>query len=202
MNAFAEALAEEYGAQLDATARDYLSRIQRASARMDQLTTNLLSYSRVVRTEMQLQPVEAEPLVRATIDHYPELQAPHADVRIVSPVPAVRAHEPALAQCLANLLTNAAKFVKPGQRPRITVRADTRDGRVRLWIEDEGVGIPPAYQANLFKIFERVPHQGHYEGTGVGLAIVRKAVDKMGGACGLESDGVNGSRFWIELDRA
>jgi signal transduction histidine kinase len=199
MHAFAEALIEDYAAQLDDTARDYLRRIQRASIRMDQLTTNLLSYSRVARTDVQLQPVDVERLVRGTIEHYADLQSPHADVQVISPLLPVRGHEPSLTQCLANLLTNAAKFVKPGEKPRITVRTEQRGDRVRIWVEDQGIGVPPAYQKGLFKIFERVPNKDKYEGTGVGLAIVRKATEKMGGTCGMDSDGVTGSRFWIEL---
>jgi signal transduction histidine kinase len=120
-------------------------------------------------------------------------------VQVISPLLPVRGHEPSLTQCLANLLTNAAKFVKPGEKPRITVRTEQRGDRVRIWVEDQGIGVPPAYQKGLFKIFERVPNKDKYEGTGVGLAIVRKATEKMGGTCGMDSDGVTGSRFWIEL---
>jgi signal transduction histidine kinase len=74
-----------------------------------------------------------------------------------------------------------------------------RAGRVRLWIEDNGIGIKPEYRSRLFGMFERVHPEQNYEGTGIGLAIVRKAVERMNGAAGFESDGVSGSRFWIEL---
>ena len=202
MHAFADALLDEYGAKLDETARDYLARIQRASRRMDQLTTDLLNYSRVVRAEVRLESIDPERLVRSVVDHYPELQAPRALVQIQHPLDAVSAHEPSLTQCFANLLTNAAKFVKPGETPHITVRTERRGPRVRIWVEDRGIGIPPRFQVNLFRIFERAPTGGQYEGTGVGLAIVRKAAEKMDGTCGVESDGETGSRFWIELAAA
>lgn len=202
MHAFADALLEDYGTRLDATARDYLARIQRASRRMDQLTTDLLSYSRVVRAEVRLEPTNIERIVRNAIDHYAELQPTRAEVQLQLPLESVLAHEPSLTQCIANLLTNAAKFVRTGEKPQITVRTEKRGQRVRLWIEDRGIGIPPRFQAGLFRIFERAPSSSAYEGTGVGLAIVRKAAEKMGGSCGVESDGEQGSRFWIELAAA
>jgi signal transduction histidine kinase len=91
------------------------------------------------------------------------------------------------------------KFVEPGVRPRILVRTELVGEHVRLWIEDNGIGIAPEFQRRLFRVFERAPTRHVYEGTGIGLAIVRKAVEKMGGRCGVESDGRTGSRFWIEL---
>ncbi len=203
MHAFAEALVEDYGPKLDDTARDYLQRIQRASLRMEHLTTNLLRYSRVARADVQLGPTELEPLVRDTIEHYAELQPPGANVMIERPLLPVQAHPPSLTQCVANLLTNAVKFSRPGQRPNVRIRTERQAARVRIWFEDDGVGIPPEYHAGIFRVFERVPNSlGASDGTGVGLAIVRKAAEKMGGTCGVESDGQHGSRFWIDLSAA
>lgn len=200
MHAFAEALVEDYGPQLDDTARDYLHRIQRSSTRMEQLTTNLLRYSRVARADVRLEPTDVEALVQEAIDHYAELQPPGANVTIECPLLPVQAHPPSLSQCIANLLTNAVKFGRPGQRPTIRIRTESRGAHVRIWFEDDGVGIPPEYHAGIFRIFERVPNAlGSSDGTGVGLAIVRKAAEKMAGTCGVESDGQHGSRFWVEL---
>jgi signal transduction histidine kinase len=202
MSGYASALAEDYAAQLDATARHYLERIQRASDRMDRLITDLLTYSRVARSDGELERVDVEQMVRETIAHYNELQPSAAKVHVRTPLDPVLAYPTALTQCLANLLTNAAKFVQPGEKPDITVRSERHENRVRIWIEDCGIGIPPEYQGSLFRMFERMPTSTQYEGTGVGLAIVRKAAEKMGGSCGVESDGKTGSRFWIELAAA
>lgn len=198
MNSFASLLLEDYGPKLDEAGQDYLRRIVRATDRMQQMTGELLKYTRVARTQVVLGPTDVEAVVRATVEHYPQLQPP-TDLRIVTPLARVQAFEPSLTQCLGNLLTNAAKFVREGEPARITVRTERRGDRVRIWIEDEGIGIPPEAQKTLFQVFHRLPTGRSYEGTGMGLAIVRKAVEKMGGTCGVESDGRPGSRFWIEL---
>ncbi len=202
MNSYATALLEDYGATLDETAKNYVQRIARSSERMDRLTRDVLIYSRIARLHVELAPTDLDKIVRSTVEHYEELQPAVADVRVESPLLPVQAHESSLTQCLANLLTNAVKFVRAGERPQVTVRTERRDGGVRIWIEDRGIGIPPAFQGGLFRIFERAPTAGKYDGTGIGLAIVRRAVEKMGGSCGVESDGKTGSRFWIQLAAA
>lgn len=202
MNAYAQALVEDYGAQLDDTARGYLDRIQRSSVRMEKLTHDVLSYSRVARAEIELADLDLTRIAHDIVAHYRELQEPAARVTVHAPLPRVRAHESSLGQALANLLTNGVKFVAPGVMPEIDVRAEVMGERVRIWIQDNGIGIAPEHQERLFQVFERVPTRNSYEGTGIGLAIVRKAVEKMGGTCGVVSDGSNGSRFWIELSKA
>ena len=77
--------------------------------------------------------------------------------------------------------------------------AEQRDGSTRLWVEDNGIGIPAEYQERVFGIFERLHAGDTYPGTGIGLAIVRKSVERMGGKVGVESSAGKGSRFWIEL---
>jgi signal transduction histidine kinase len=94
------------------------------------------------------------------------------------------------------------KFVGRGVRPRVRVRGETTDGFVQLWFEDNGIGIAPESQARLFNIFTRLNRQELYEGTGIGLAIVRKAVERMGGTVGVESEEGKGSRFWVRLQKA
>ncbi len=196
---YAEALLEDYGDRLDAAGREYLDRIHRNGARMDRLIRDLLTYSRVSGREIQLEPVSVTRLVREIILQYPETQPAHADIELVGPMPEVAAHEPSLTQVLSNLLTNAVKFVGPGIRPHVRVSGERAGQRVRFWIEDNGIGIAPEYHRRLFGMFERMHPELNYDGTGIGLAIVRKAVERMDGAVGIESDGKSGSRFWIEL---
>jgi signal transduction histidine kinase len=106
-----------------------------------------------------------------------------------------------LGQVFSNLLSNAMKFVAPGVPPRVRVRSNDLGDRVRLWVEDNGIGIPPEYLARIFGVFERLHKQEEYPGTGIGLAIVRKAIDRMGGSTGVESEPGKGSKFWIELPK-
>jgi PAS domain S-box-containing protein len=202
MNTYAQALVEDFGPQLDPTARHYLERIQRSSLRMEKLTHDVLTYSRLARSEIKLAPIDLDALLRDMLYQYAEFQPPHAEIKVKRPLHDVLGHEVSLGQCIANLLTNAVKFVAPGVQPRIRVHTELSAGNVRLWIADNGIGIDPQYQSRLFQVFERLHDRQQYEGTGIGLAIVRKAVDKMGGRCGVESDGCHGSRFWIELPPA
>jgi signal transduction histidine kinase len=114
----------------------------------------------------------------------------------------VVAHPTTLAQAVANLLSNAVKFVAPGTRPRVRVWAEESEGWVRLWVEDNGIGIAPDDHERIFRVFERLHGVDVYPGTGIGLAIVRRGVERMGGRVGVESELGKGSRFWIELPRA
>lgn len=202
MNAYAEALLQDYGDRLDATAQGYLQRIMRNSLRMEKLTHDVLTYSRVARSEVILARVNTERLLDDLIAQYASLQAPNATLIIERPLSDVLAHEVSLGQALANLLTNSAKFVKRGVHPVIRVRTEVKGALVRIWIEDNGVGIDPAHHERIFKMFERLNPTAGYDGTGIGLAIVRKAVEKMGGTIGLNSDGKSGTQFWIELPGA
>jgi signal transduction histidine kinase len=109
----------------------------------------------------------------------------------------VLGNETALTQCLSNLLGNAVKFVVHGTVPRVQIWAEERGRHVRLWFGDNGIGIAPKQHERLFNSFHRL--NSDYEGTGIGLAIVKKAAERMGGCVGVESDLGKGSRFWVQL---
>jgi signal transduction histidine kinase len=202
MQGYARALGEDYGSKLDDTGREYLDRIIQGSARMERLIHEVLTYSRVSRMDMELQPVSLGALMRGLLRQYPEFDPSRADIVLQPDLPMVRAHEPSLGQAVANILSNAVKFVSPGVRPTVRITAQQADGEVILRIADNGIGIKPEHQKRLFGMFERIHPETKYEGTGIGLAIVRKAVERMGGYVGVESDGVNGSTFWIRLPAA
>jgi signal transduction histidine kinase len=195
-------LVEDYDHQFNTKGRDYLERIIRGTSRMEQLIHDVLTYSRLARAQAPPQRVSVQKLVKDVISHYPELQPSHAEITVQEPLDEVLAHEPSLAQAVSNLLTNSVKFVGNGVLPKIQVRTERINGVVKLWITDNGIGINPKYHSRLFNMFERVHQNPTYEGTGIGLAIVRKAAEKMGGRVGVESDGVSGSSFWIELPAA
>ncbi len=202
MRGYAEAVLQDYGDQLSGDARELLGRIQRSGMRMDRLIQDLLTYSRISRREIRLEPVSLQRLIDEVVQQYPEMNAQRATIEVVAPLPDVLAHEPSLTQVVSNLLSNAVKFVPPGVRPRVLIGGRRRDGMVRVWFDDNGIGVKPEYQGRLFGMFERIHPGAHYEGTGIGLAIVRKAIERMNGHVGMESDGASGSRFWIELPAA
>ena len=202
MHGYASALLEDYGDKLDAQGKEYLARIIQGGSRMDRLIHDVLTYSRLARQDMKLQPVNLDHLVRDILQQYPEFDPARANITIREPLPVVIGHEPSLSQAISNLLNNAVKFMPAGKRPEILIRGEVHNGQAQLWIEDNGIGIKPEYQRRLFGMFERVHRGTQYEGTGIGLAIVRKAVERMGGKAGVHSDGIHGSKFWIELSRA
>ncbi len=202
MQGFSGILIAEHAAGLDDTGRGYLQLIVGAARRMDTLIVDILNYSRVLRSELKLQPVNVEDLIYEIAATYPDLHADRADITVASPLPRVLANEAALTQVVSNLLGNGVKFIAPGVRPRVSVRSEEDAGVVRLWFEDNGIGIPQHSQGRLFDIFTRLHLSEEYEGTGIGLAIVRKAVERMGGSVGVESEEGQGSRFWVQLQTA
>ena len=204
MQGFAGILAQDYGDKLDDAAQGYLQRLSSAAARMDRLIVDILNYSQVVRGELDLRVVDIHQLVLDMIHSYPQFEHTHADISIEGRLPHVLANEAALTQVMSNLLGNAVKFVAPGVRPRVQVGANSEaahDERIELWVEDNGIGIPRDLQKRLFNIFTRLHRPGLYEGTGIGLAIVKKAVERMGGSVGVDSNPGQGSRFWVQLRR-
>ncbi len=211
MQGFGRILVEEYSAALDADGKEYLRRIISSAERLDRLIQDVLNYSKIVRGAIPMEPVQIESLLREVIDSYPNLQRSGARIEMKGPFPPVIANPASLTQVISNLLGNAVKFVDRGVKPEIRVRAEEEqrtasssgaDRWVKLWFEDNGIGIDKDSQARIFDMFQRLNRPELYEGTGMGLAIVRKAVERMGGKVGVESEPGKGSRFWVKLKRA
>jgi len=202
MEGFARILLEDFGTQLGDKGGRYAQRIVTAAARMDGLITDLLAYSRLQRQEVVPRVVD---LARAASRAAEEARAEHGDavaIDVQEPMPPVLGEPVVLGQVLSNLVGNAAKFRREGTRANVTVRAEPAGDRVRIWVEDDGIGIAPEHQARIFEVFQRLHGEEIYPGTGIGLAIVKKGVECMNGACGLDSAPGQGSRFWIELPGA
>ncbi len=226
MQGFSNMLEEQYGEQLRGSGQEYLRRIAASANRMDQLIQDVLDYSKIVRSEVRLEPVPAREFIQQIVESYPNLHPPQAQIQIEGPMPRVLANPAAFTQVISNLLGNAVKFVKAGIKPQIRVWSEERNGSglvpiraapererqtetehgepamVRLWFEDNGIGIRKEAQDRIFMMFQRLNPADKYEGTGIGLAIVRKAVERMGGRVGVESEPGRGSRFWVELKEA
>jgi PAS domain S-box-containing protein len=196
MSNFATLLADECRPSSPA-AQNYVQRINTAAERMDRLIQEVLNYGKLTRSDFALTPVDVAALLRGIIETYPAFQPPHAQIEILGSLPPVLGSEAALTQCISNLLGNAVKFVEPGTAPHVRIWAESRDEVIRLCFQDNGIGIESSSHQKIFQMFQRLSKR--YEGTGVGLTIVKKAAEKMGGRVGLESEPGQGSTFWLEL---
>lgn len=186
--------------QLTDRHRMFIERSNSAAQRMDALITDALNYNKIAIGDFDLEPVECEPFLRELIYSYPQFQHARENISIDGPMPVILGSPALLTQCFSNLLTNALKFVAPGNTPRVRISAEEKEGRARLWFADNGIGIDEDGMRRIFHMFQRLSQ--NYEGTGVGLALVKKAAERMRGSVGVESVPGQGSRFWIELQTA
>jgi PAS domain S-box-containing protein len=199
---FSQALLEDYAEKLDEGGRGYLRRNVKAAQDLDGLIQDLLAYSRLGRADLRISPVSLEGVLSDVLQSLNgTVQERKASISVKGPMPNVLAHSSTLNQAIQNLMTNALKFTPKGQRARVEVKAEDRGDRVRLWVQDYGIGIAPEHHGRIFRVFERLHGTEAYPGTGIGLSIVEKALERMHGNVGLESVPGQGSRFWIELQK-
>ena len=203
MQGFAQALQEDYTDKLDSVGQEYIQYITEGAVQMDTLIAELLAYSRLSRAQIQMQKVDLTDVVEEALKQLSkELQEQQAQVTVAKPLPPVMAHRSTLVQIVTNLLSNAMKFVQPGIQPKVKIYAEEQQDSIQLSILDNGIGIAPEHQERIFRVFERLHGVEIYPGTGIGLAIVRKGLERMGGRAGVESQSGTGSRFWIALPKA
>jgi PAS domain S-box-containing protein len=202
MQSFAQFLVEEYGSKFDEQGVKYLHQIMRSAVRLDHLIQDVLSYTKILHGKLPMERVDLDRLVRDIVETFPNGQPIKPEIRIKGTLPQVMGNEALLAQCVSNLLNNGAKFVSHGTTPRLEVSAEAIDGgSVRVWFKDNGIGVAPENHERIFRLFERIHPNTEYEGTGIGLTIVRKATDRMGAQVGFESKLGQGSNFWIQLKK-
>ncbi len=199
---YSDVLHDVAGHKLTADERQYLHRISRAGHRLDHMIKDVLRYTRVSRAEVVLEPIDIGIVVREIIAQNPGLRGDMTHIAIHDPLGRVLASELLLTQCISNLLLNAVKFMATDVTPRVRIFSEHRGPIIRLWIEDNGIGIEPGHLSRLFGKFERFHPTGAFDGNGIGLAIVKRAVHRLGGDVGVESTPGVGSRFWLDLQAA
>ncbi len=201
IRSFAQFLREHPGSSFDQEGSDYLRRVESAAKYMDMLLLDLLQYSRLNASDLELVPVDLDAALRDVLGSIEkEIEERKAHIAISRPLGCVKAHPATIRQVFYNLISNSLKFVPPDKLPQIEIRSQTLpSGLLKTWIVDRGIGIAPQFHAKIFGLFQRLHSHEAYPGTGIGLALVRKGIERMGGHIGLESDVGIGTRFWFEL---
>lgn len=190
----------DYAERLDPAAQGHLRRIIGHAEQMDALIKDLLAYSKLSRADLRPQRMSLKSALSQVLGQLAgQISQSRSQIYVEEPLPEVLADPVVLSQIISNLLTNAIKFVEPGVSPKVRVWAEKNKQGVRLWVHDNGIGIAPEHKERIFQIFERLYGDDNYPGTGIGLAIVDKGVERLGGRSGVESEPGKGSRFWIEL---
>ncbi len=203
IQSFSQILIEDHGGQLNEQARDCVNRINHSAARMNSLVSDLLEYLHAGTGNLPATPVNltlaSEEAIRLLAA---EVQEKRAAISIQSDLGVVLGHEAILIQVMLNLLSNALTYGNPGILPVINIRSEPRGNRLRVRVRDNGIGVASQYHQKIFELFERIPGTDGHSGTGVGLAIVAKSIERLGGTFGVESNPGAGSTFWFELPAA
>ena len=201
VESFSRLLAEEIGGSLTESGRHYLMRIQDGARQMGRLIDDLLNLSRVGRQTLTQQETDLKDLVKDVLaDFDQEMRGREIDVR-VGPLPSVSCDPGLMKLVFSNLLSNAIKFTRP--RPRALIEIDVSDsnGEIILFFRDNGVGFDMQYADRLFRVFERFHAPREFEGTGIGLATVRRIVERHGGRIWAESEVDKGTTFYFSIPR-
>ncbi|EAU69952.1 PAS domain-containing protein [Stigmatella aurantiaca] len=200
---YTQLLGRRYRGKLDADADEFIRYAVDGVNRMQRLIQDLLAYSRVGTRGRDLKPCESlKPLERAQENLRAMLQETGGAVEVEGTLPTVLADESQLVQLFQNLVGNALKFHGPVP-PRVVVRAESQGAEGwRFTVKDNGLGIDPQYFERIFVIFQRLHGREEYPGTGIGLAICKKIVERHGGRIGVESQPGEGSTFWFTLPAA
>jgi PAS domain S-box-containing protein len=200
MQGFAQALVDDYGSVLDDRAREYGRRMTSSAVFMDRMLRDLLDLSRITKNALDLEAVSvAEAWKSALAQNEKAIQSSGAQIEAAADLGHVTANRTLLQQILANLLGNALKFTRPNTPPRVKVWSEQLDGGIlAIFVEDNGIGVEEQYHDKIFRVFERL-NGANYEGTGIGLAIARKAAERMHGHLDLISSLATGTRFRLRL---
>lgn len=199
MHGYADRLLKIYRSQLNDEAIHHLERISRNAERLELLVRDVLTYSKVAKADIPLVPIDLGRFLSTLLPTLPDAQRDGAQVNVHRPLATVLAHEAYLSQVFTNLIGNALKFSAAGRPAVIDIRTVPREREVTISVCDNGIGIAPENFERIFEIFGRVYPDKRYEGTGIGLAIVRKAVQRMRGQVSVQSTLGEGTCFSFTL---
>ncbi|MDW7771766.1 MAG: ATP-binding protein [Desulfobulbaceae bacterium] len=199
VSSFLNLLERRYGPQLDDKAREYIRYAVDGAGRMAQLIQELLVFSRIQSSPVQLSPVDMNLIFKQVVDQC-RLVLEETGTRIsAAELPVVRGEASLLGQLLQNLVVNAVKFRRPGNSPEVHVSVQKEDGMWIFGVKDNGIGIPPEQHEQVFQVFHRLHSRCDYEGSGIGLAVCQRIVEHHGGRIWAESVPDQGSTFLFTL---
>jgi signal transduction histidine kinase len=197
---FADIIQEDFGGQLADRGREYTERISGAVHRLEVLVHNLLAYTKLQQREITFDTVSLDRIARDVVqDMADDIQRAGGRVEADANLGSVLANADTLGLILVNLISNGLKFVPHGRAPHLRIGARPRGGMIRVSVTDNGIGIAPDDRTRVFKAFERLQTQDTYAGSGLGLALVARGVERMNGTCGVDAGEAGGSEFWFQL---
>ncbi len=199
MSSFSQLLERRYQGKLDADAKDFITFIVEGATRMQTLINDLLAFSRVGTRGSSFSTVAGEEVLQAAKENLEMAIAESGAVITHDPLPTLVADPTQLRQLFQNLFSNAIKFRRPEEAPRIHVSAARQEGAWRFSVSDNGIGIAPQYFDRIFIIFQRLHGREDYPGTGLGLAICKKIVERHRGRIWVESEPDRGSTFCFTI---
>jgi light-regulated signal transduction histidine kinase (bacteriophytochrome) len=202
IHGFSEILLEDFADQLPAEARELLTSIHASGGRLRALIDDLLAFSRLGRSELRTIEVELDPMVRSVLAELVPVELASKVAVTLQPLGTCRGDPSLLRAVWTNLIDNALKYSRTRERIELAIGADQRAGETVYYVEDNGVGFDPRYADRLFGMFQRLHSAREFEGTGVGLANVRRIVERHHGRVSATSQLDRGSRFEFTLGGA
>ena len=202
IDGYSKLLLDDYGESLNEEAAFFIKTIRSSTLQMSQLIDDLLSYSRLERSELKKVPIQLNGFVEALLGSYKtELEEKGFAVQVEVPAVDVLADSTGLSIVLRNYLENAIKFTTGSPAPSVSIGFEDRPTSWVIWVKDNGVGFDMKYHDRIFDIFQRLHRAEEFPGTGIGLAMVAKALQRMGGRAWAESTLNQGSQFYMELNK-
>ncbi len=203
IDGYSRLLLDDYYDQLDEDGRFFLENIRQAAGQMNQLIEDLLTYSRVERRALAPQPLSLKQLVEGLLlERRVDIQEHGTQIVLDLPCDEITADREGLTAALRNLLDNALKFSTAAHPPEVEIGSRLGESGCLIWIKDNGIGFDMTYRERIFEIFQRLHPPDAYPGTGIGLAIVQKAMQRMGGRTWAESEPGQGATFYLEVPHA